>query len=45
MAEEFLWILRAAPQELMDQADLGTEMREVKHWYQAGVPMWKRVEQ
>ncbi len=29
---------RRAPQELIDRADLVTEMREVKHYYQAGVP-------
>lgn len=29
---------RNAPAELIDRADLVTEMREVKHYYQAGVP-------
>jgi cob(I)alamin adenosyltransferase len=29
---------RRAPQELIDRADLVTEMQEVKHYYQAGVP-------
>jgi len=28
---------RYAPQEIIDAADLVTEMREVKHYYQAGV--------
>ena len=28
---------RYAPQELMDRADLVTEMREIKHYYNAGV--------
>lgn len=29
---------RNAPSELIDRADLVTEMREVKHYYKAGVP-------
>lgn len=29
---------RGAPQELIEYADLVTEMREVKHYYQQGVP-------
>jgi cob(I)alamin adenosyltransferase len=28
---------RRAPQALIDRADLVTEMREVKHYYQQGV--------
>ena len=28
---------RKAPQKLMDMADLVTEMKEVKHYYQSGV--------
>nr|WP_092074483.1 cob(I)yrinic acid a,c-diamide adenosyltransferase [Dendrosporobacter quercicolus]NSL49667.1 cob(I)yrinic acid a,c-diamide adenosyltransferase [Dendrosporobacter quercicolus DSM 1736]SDM96049.1 cob(I)yrinic acid a,c-diamide adenosyltransferase [Dendrosporobacter quercicolus] len=28
---------RGAPQELIDQADLVTEMKEIKHYYQQGV--------
>lgn len=28
---------RRAPQELIDRADLVTEMREVKHYYRQGV--------
>lgn len=28
---------RYAPQEIMDRADLVTEMREIKHYYNAGV--------
>ncbi len=28
---------RRAPQELIDRADLVTEMREIKHYYQRGV--------
>ncbi len=35
---------RNAPQELMDAADLVTEMKEVKHYYQAGVPSRKGIE-
>ncbi|MCX7855115.1 MAG: cob(I)yrinic acid a,c-diamide adenosyltransferase [Anaerolineae bacterium] len=35
---------RCAPQELMDRADLVTEMREVKHYYQAGVPARTGIE-
>lgn len=29
---------RYAPQALLDRADLVTEMKEIKHYYQAGVP-------
>jgi len=29
---------RYAPQELIDKADLVTEMREIKHYYNKGVP-------
>ncbi len=29
---------RYAPQEIMDRADLVTEMKEIKHYYNAGVP-------
>lgn len=36
---------RRAPQELMDRADLVTEMREVKHYYQVGVPARAGIEQ
>jgi len=36
---------RRAPQELIDRADLVTEMREVKHYYQAGVPARAGIEQ
>jgi cob(I)alamin adenosyltransferase len=28
---------RRAPQEIIERADLVTEMREVKHYYQQGV--------
>lgn len=35
---------RRAPQELIDRADLVTEMREVKHYYQAGVPARTGIE-
>jgi cob(I)alamin adenosyltransferase len=36
---------RRAPQELIDRADLVTEMREIKHPYQRGVPARKGIEQ
>jgi cob(I)alamin adenosyltransferase len=35
---------RNAPKELMEAADLVTEMREVKHYYNAGVPGRKGIE-
>lgn len=35
---------RNAPQELLDAADLVTEMREVKHYYQKGVQSRKGIE-
>jgi cob(I)alamin adenosyltransferase len=36
---------RRAPQELIDRADLVTEMREVKHYYAQGVPAREGIEQ
>lgn len=35
---------RRAPPELIERADLVTEMREVKHYYQQGVPARKGIE-
>lgn len=35
---------RNAPAELVEAADLVTEMREVKHYFHAGVPMRKGIE-
>ncbi|HEY76782.1 MAG TPA: cob(I)yrinic acid a,c-diamide adenosyltransferase [Thermoflexia bacterium] len=35
---------RRAPQEIVDRADLVTEMREVKHYYQQGVMARKGIE-
>jgi cob(I)alamin adenosyltransferase len=35
---------RRAPQELIERADLVTEMREVKHYYQRGVPARQGIE-
>ena len=35
---------RRAPQELIERADLVTEMREVKHYYQQGVAARKGIE-
>jgi len=35
---------RRAPQELIDRADLVTEMREVKHYYEQGVTARKGIE-
>ena len=35
---------RNAPQWLMDRADLITEMREVRHYYEQGVPARKGIE-
>lgn len=36
---------RQAPAELMNRADLVTEMREVKHYYKAGIPARKGIEE
>jgi cob(I)alamin adenosyltransferase len=35
---EVLLTGRYAPQEIIDRADLVTEMREIKHYYNSGVP-------
>ena len=35
---------RYAPQEIIDRADLVTEMREVKHYYSKGVPARTGIE-
>lgn len=35
---------RYAPQEIIDLADLVTEMREIKHHYQKGIPARKGIE-
>ena len=35
---------RNAPKELMDRADLVTEMREIKHYYSQGVMARKGIE-
>jgi cob(I)alamin adenosyltransferase len=35
---------RYAPQKLMDMADLVTEMKEIKHYYQSGVQARKGIE-
>ncbi|MCB2208690.1 MAG: cob(I)yrinic acid a,c-diamide adenosyltransferase [Bacteroidetes bacterium] len=35
---------RYAPQEIIDLADLVTDMREVKHYYQKGIPARKGIE-
>ena len=35
---------RAAPQELIDRADLVTEMREIKHPYQKGIFAQKGID-
>lgn len=35
---------RRAPQQLIDRADLVTEMQEVKHYYQSGVSARKGIE-
>jgi cob(I)alamin adenosyltransferase len=35
---------RRAPQELIERADLVTEMQEVKHYYQQGVAARKGIE-
>jgi cob(I)alamin adenosyltransferase len=41
---EVLLTGRHAPQELIERADLATEMREMKHYYQQGVTARKGIE-
>lgn len=41
---EVLLTGRYAPQEIIDRADLVTEMKEVKHYYNAGVPARAGIE-
>ena len=41
---ELVFTGRNAPDWLMDRADLVTEMREVKHYYQKGVEARKGIE-
>jgi len=36
---------RRAPQEILDRADLVTEMRAIKHYYDQGVPARKGIEE
>jgi cob(I)alamin adenosyltransferase len=35
---------RGAPEEIVEKADLVTEMREIKHYYQQGVPAREGIE-
>ena len=35
---------RRAPQEAVEAADLVTEMRQVKHYFEAGVPARRGIE-
>lgn len=44
-AVELVLTGRRAPQELIDRADLVTEMREIKHPFQQGVPARRGIEQ
>jgi cob(I)alamin adenosyltransferase len=44
-AVELVLTGRRAPQELIDRADLVTEMKEIKHPYQRGVPARRGIEQ
>lgn len=41
---EFVLTGRNAPDELIEMADLVTEMREVKHYFQKGVMARKGIE-
>lgn len=41
---ELIFTGRYAPQEIMDRADLVTEMKEVKHYYNCGVPARDGIE-
>ena len=41
---ELVFTGRGAPQELIDEADLVTEMKEVKHYYLQGVMARKGIE-
>ncbi|MFA5537471.1 MAG: cob(I)yrinic acid a,c-diamide adenosyltransferase [Bacillota bacterium] len=42
--QELIITGRKAPQALIDLADLVTEMKEVKHYYQKGLPARKGIE-
>lgn len=41
---ELVFTGRRAPQRLIDRADLVTEMREIKHYYQSGVQARRGIE-
>jgi cob(I)alamin adenosyltransferase len=41
---EVIFTGRYAPQEVLDEADLVTEMCEIKHYYRIGVPARDGVE-
>jgi len=41
---ELVFTGRGAPAELIERADLVTEMKEVKHYYEKGVPARKGIE-
>lgn len=41
---EIIMTGRTAPQEIIDMADLVTEMKEIKHYYEKGIPARKGIE-
>jgi cob(I)alamin adenosyltransferase len=41
---ELVFTGRGAPEEVIEKADLVTEMREIKHYYQQGVPAREGIE-
>jgi cob(I)alamin adenosyltransferase len=41
---ELIMTGRYAPEPIIHRADLVTEMREIKHYYQQGVPARKGIE-
>ncbi|ATW28886.1 cob(I)yrinic acid a,c-diamide adenosyltransferase [Candidatus Formimonas warabiya] len=41
---ELVFTGRYAPQEVVDRADLVTEMKEIKHYYHSGVPAREGIE-
>ena len=41
---ELVFTGRRAPQEILERADLVSEIKEIKHYYQKGVPARKGIE-
>jgi cob(I)alamin adenosyltransferase len=41
---ELIFTGRYCPQELIEKADLVTEMKDIKHYYETGIPARKGIE-